>query len=193
MPLGIDFLMAFGIFWCQNGAKLAPTWDRKSMLTSKGDFQKSLFFQWKNKFCLDPVGRSWEQKSIKNSSPRWNASWHRFGRNFWVLGAQLGWKICQKSIPGNQNRFQGLPNAARSSQKQPEAREIDFWSFFKSPEGGDSEGRDGGGFIDNFQRLNHKPSTRTRVLSSGHETHGRSATPSRTSAVADYENETSQL
>ena len=30
-----------------------------------------------------------------------------------------------------------------------------------------------------FQRQNHKPSTRTRVLSSGYRTHGPSATPSR--------------
>ena len=30
-----------------------------------------------------------------------------------------------------------------------------------------------------FQRQNHKPSTRTRVLSSGHRTQGRPATPSR--------------
>ena len=37
----------------------------------------------------------------------------------------------------------------------------------------------------NFSRQNHKPSTRTRVLSSGHRTQGPSATPSRTSAVAD--------
>ena len=38
-----------------------------------------------------------------------------------------------------------------------------------------------------FQDQNHQPSTRTRVLGSGHRTQGRPATPSRKSAVADID------
>ena len=68
MPLGIDFLMIFDRFFIQNGGKLRPKIDQKSMSTSKGDFLKNR--------ALPAAG----------------------ARFFKIRGSKLGAKIDQKSV-----------------------------------------------------------------------------------------------
>ena len=59
-------------FWSQNGAKLAPKSDQKSMSTSEGDFSISFVFPkekqsyWRSKGSK--LGGKFDQKSIKNGS-----------------------------------------------------------------------------------------------------------------------------
>jgi len=61
MPLGVGFLIDFGGFGKQNGAKLAPKSHQKSMPTSKGGFlKKHCFSLGKNNDFEGSGGRSWE-------------------------------------------------------------------------------------------------------------------------------------
>ena len=53
-------------FWYQNGAKLAPKWDQKSMFTWKGDFSKIVLWLQQGLDFSGSVGPSWEQTSTKN-------------------------------------------------------------------------------------------------------------------------------
>ena len=63
----LDFSKILIDFGSQNGAKLAPKLDQKSMSTSEGDFsKKTFFFERKSKVFGDPRGRSWDENSIKN-------------------------------------------------------------------------------------------------------------------------------
>ena len=74
-------------FWCQNGCKLAPTWDQKLMFNWEGDFSKLALWLQRGLDLSGSGGPSWEQKSIEKWSPRCNASWHRFLNDFvgfWV-------------------------------------------------------------------------------------------------------------
>ena len=90
------------------------------------------------------MGRSWEQKSIKNRSKiaiqdgvhlgiEFQAILVGFGRQ---VGAKLASKIDKKQFPCSSNRFQKLQNVPGSSQKQPEAREIDFQKVVEGQVGG---------------------------------------------------------
>ena len=49
----------------------------------------------------------------------------RLGQESFTIG-EISSKIDKKPCRCSSNRFQGLPDAPGSSQKQPEAREIDF-------------------------------------------------------------------
>ena len=69
-------------FGRKNGAKLAPKSDQKLISTLKAKNQLNtsrLDFSW---FQGVEVGLKIDQKSIKKSSPRWKASWHRFFIDF---------------------------------------------------------------------------------------------------------------
>ena len=49
--------------WRQVGTKIEAEID---VIFEMRFFEKTLFFDWKNLLFGDPVGRRWEQKSIKN-------------------------------------------------------------------------------------------------------------------------------
>ena len=90
MPIRIDVLSDFDRFGCQNGAKLAPKWDLKSMLFSKGVFSKKIIFpNEKSRFLRSKgwkLGAKTDQKSIKKGSQHGKASWHRFLNDFGGFG-----------------------------------------------------------------------------------------------------------
>ena len=105
-----DFWWILGKVGRQVGAKLAPKWDQKSMLTPKGVFSKNSSFP-NEKLGLfgsktSKLTAKTDQKSIKKWNPRWNASWHRFLSDFggfWEpswgqVGGKLALKIDGKSI-----------------------------------------------------------------------------------------------
>ena len=59
---------------CQNGAKLAQKWDRKSMLTSKGEFSKNLVFPKEQPCFLRSRGSNNQEKLRQfdqKMKPRW--------------------------------------------------------------------------------------------------------------------------
>ena len=55
-------------FGYQNGSKLAPKWDQKSILTWKGDFSKIVLSLQRGLDFSGSGGPSWEQKPIKDRS-----------------------------------------------------------------------------------------------------------------------------
>ncbi len=89
-------------FGCQHGAKLAPKWDQKSMLTSKGDFSKNFIFLKEKPFIFTSRGSTnqeqIEEKSIKNEAKMritLNIDFHGFSS---ILGGKLEPSWHQKSI-----------------------------------------------------------------------------------------------
>ena len=90
-------------FGRENGGKLVPTSNEKSMLIAKGDFLKKQCFSLKNNDFEGSGGGSWEQKSIKNRSKVKVQDGVRLGIDFQSIqvdfGNQVGTKIEQKSIP----------------------------------------------------------------------------------------------
>ena len=92
MPSKFHFWCIFGGFSKENGGLLAPTSDQKSMSTSKGGFCKK-YWKTNTVSMIFQVwgGRSWPQKSIKNWSLRWIASWYRFLLDFGGF-REAGWE-----------------------------------------------------------------------------------------------------
>ena len=64
-PRGVQDTILVG-FRCQNGAKLVPKSDKKSMLTSKSDFLKIELSLQRGLEFSGFGGQSWKQKSFKN-------------------------------------------------------------------------------------------------------------------------------
>ena len=89
-------------FWCQNGRKLAPTWDQKLMFNWEGDFSKIVLWLQRGLDLSGSGGPSWEQKSIKNRSKNGIQDGMHLGIDFSMIlvdfGCQLGGKMDQKSI-----------------------------------------------------------------------------------------------
>ena len=63
MPLGVGFSKDVGGFWKQNGAKLAPKWQQKSIPTSNGDFFKKPCFSLRKIMILKDLGVEVESKN----------------------------------------------------------------------------------------------------------------------------------
>ena len=109
MPLGINLWWILVDFWYQNGAKLVPKWDQKSMLTWKGRFYKntnktngiSMIFKVrgvkksiKNRSKID---QKRDHKSDAILDPFWMALGPILER-FWAqVGKQNGAKLAPKS------------------------------------------------------------------------------------------------
>ena len=90
-------------FGRENEGKLAPKWDQKSMLTSKGRFYKSTYKTNRILMIFEVRG---VEKSIKNLSKidqKMKSTWDGilasiFHRFWWILGAKLGGKIEPRSM-----------------------------------------------------------------------------------------------
>ena len=102
---------------------------------------------------------------------------------FWeVSWSHVGIKIRSKIDPKQLEYLGTLPGAPKSSRKLDQT----VFSNFNRILWGELPKRNMlGAPIDIFQRSQPITTTKTRVLYSGHETHGPSATPSRKSVVAD--------
>ena len=127
MPLGVRFFQDFGGFWRQNGAKLAPKSHQKSIPTSKGDVLKKPYFSLGKTLILKVLGVQVGTKNRSKIDQKMKSSWEGilasiFHEFLWILEAKLAPSWVENRSKINQK----LPDAPSSSQKQPEARKIDF-------------------------------------------------------------------
>ena len=86
-------------FGCQNGAKLAPKWDQKSMFTWKGDFSKIVLWLQRGLDFSGSGGPSWEQKSTKNRSKNGVQDGMHLGIDFSHISMDFGRQVGRQNGP----------------------------------------------------------------------------------------------
>ena len=109
MPSEIGFFMDLFDFWSQNGAKLAPKSNQKSISTSKSDFVKIV----REHDFRGSGGRSWDPKSIKNRSKNGIENGRHLGIDFWSILRGLGWQVGAK----NRSKIDPESNQKKDAKK----------------------------------------------------------------------------
>ena len=102
----------------ENEGKLAPKWDQKLMLTSKGRFYKNTYeANWILMIFEVSEGRSWEQKSIKNWCKNRALDGMHLGIDFWAILVDFGCQV------GEKNRSKMVSQKRLKKERQQDGRQ----------------------------------------------------------------------